>query len=94
MYQQALNVQADLMMNAKSEKVRSEAANSILTQLKPPEKKQLEIDIGIKEDSAIADLRASTLELVEQQKAMIRDGVSVQQIAHTPLITEAEIVNE
>jgi len=94
LYQQALNVQADLMMNARSEKVRSEAANSILAQLKPPEKKKLEIDISMKEDTSIADLRASTLELVAQQRAMIEAGVPAQQIAHTPLVMEAEVVDE
>ena len=93
MYQQALNVQADLMVNARSEKVRSDAANSILTQLKPPETKKIELDIGLKEDSSIDALRASTMELVEQQKRLIAGGVPAQQIAHTPLIIEAEIVD-
>jgi hypothetical protein len=41
MFQRALNVQADLMVNAKSEKVRADAANSLLTHLKPPEVKKV-----------------------------------------------------
>lgn len=93
MYQQALNVQCDLMLNARSEKVRSDAANSVLTQLRPPEVKKLELDIGVKEDSSIDALRASTLELVEQQKQLISSGASAQQIAHTPLVIEAEVVD-
>ena len=36
MYQKALNVQCELMLTANSEKV-SDAANSILTHLKPPQ---------------------------------------------------------
>ena len=58
LYQRALNVQADLMINAKSEKVRCDAANSLLTQLKAPEVKKVELDIGVKEDGSIAALRA------------------------------------
>ena len=95
LYQRALNVQADLMMNAKSEKVRCDAANSLLTQLKAPEVKKVELDIGIREDSAIANLRATTLELARQQRLMLESGVmDAQEIAHGKLIIEgtAEVV--
>lgn len=86
LYQKALNVQADLMINAKSEKVRTDAANSLLNQLKMPEKHKVELEIGVKEDSSIAALRATTLELARQQRLMIEAGtVNAQQIAHTRL---------
>ena len=68
LYQRALNVQADLMYNAKSEKVRGDAANSILVQLKQPEVKKVELDIKTNEDSSIDALRKATIELIEQQK--------------------------
>lgn len=87
LYQKALNVQADLMITAKSEKVRTDAANSLLTQLKMPEKHKVELEIGVKEDSSIAALRASTLELARQQRLMIEAGaVNAQQVAHTRLV--------
>ena len=95
LYQRALNVQADLMINAKSEKVRCDAANSLLTQLKAPEVKKVELDIGVKEDSSIAALRATTLELARQQRLMVESGaMNAQEIAHGKLIIEgtAEIV--
>lgn len=95
LYQRALNVQADLMMNAKSEKVRCDAANSLLTQLKAPEVKKVELDIGVKEDSSIAALRATTLELARQQRLMVESGaMNAQEIAHGKLIIEgtAEVV--
>ena len=95
LYQRALNVQADLMINAKSEKVRCDAANSLLTQLKAPEVKKVELDIGVKEDSSIAALRATTLELARQQRLMVESGaMSAQEIAHGKLIIEgtAEVV--
>lgn len=95
LYQRALNVQADLMINAKSEKVRCDAANSLLTQLKAPEVKKVELDIGVKEDSSIAALRATTLELARQQRLMVESGaMNAQEIAHGKLIIEgtAEVV--
>ena len=95
LYQRALNVQADLMINAKSEKVRCDAANSLLTQLKAPEVKKVELDIGVKEDSSIAALRATTMELARQQRLMVESGaMNAQEIAHGKLIIEgtAEVV--
>ena len=89
LYQRALNVQADLMINAKSEKVRCDAANSLLTQLKAPEVKKVELDIGVKEDSSIAALRATTLELARQQRLMVESGaMNAQEIAHGKLIID------
>lgn len=87
LYQRALNVQADLMMNAKSEKVRSDAANSILTQLKQPEIKKVELDIGIKtEGSALDALRKASEELAMRQQASIAAGtMDAQQAAHQRL---------
>jgi hypothetical protein len=86
-YQKAINVQADLMMNAKSEKVRSDAANSLLTHLKRPETQKLEIDMSVKEDGTIDELRKTTMELVAQQKAMIQSqSSSVKEIAESRII--------
>lgn len=75
MYQKALNTQADLMLNAKSEMVRTNAANSLLTHLKPPQTQKIELDIGMKEGSAIDALRQSTMEYVAAQKRAIESGV-------------------
>jgi len=86
LYQKALNVQAELMITAKSEKVRSDAANSLLTHLKMPETQKVELDIGVKEDSSIATLRATTLELARQQRLMVEAGaMNAQEVAHSKL---------
>lgn len=86
LYQKALNVQAELMVTAKSEKVRSDAANSLLTHLKMPETQKVELDIGVKEDGSIAALRATTLELARQQRLMVEAGaLNAQQVAHSKL---------
>ena len=91
LYQKALNTQADLMLTARSEKVRSDAANSLLTHLKRPEAAKLELDITTKEDSSISELRKATLELVEQQRQMLAAGqVNAQEVAHSPVVIEGE----
>lgn len=91
LYQKALNVQADLMVSAKSEKVRSDAANSLLTHLKMPETQKVELEIGVKEDSAIAALRATTMELARQQRMMLEAGaMNAQEVAHSRLVIEGE----
>ncbi len=93
LYQKALNVQADLMMNAKSEKVRCDSANSLLTHLKMPETQKVELEIGVKEDSTIAALRATTMELAKQQRLMVESGaMNAQEIAHGKLVIEGEAV--
>lgn len=91
LYQKALNVQAELMVSAKSEKVRSDAANSLLTHLKMPETQKVELEIGVKEDSAISALRATTMELARQQRMMLEAGaMNAQEVAHSRLVIEGE----
>ena len=75
LYQKAINIQADLMMTASSEKVRSDAANSLLTHLKPPETKKVELDIGLKQGNEIDQLRDVLAQLTSQQRQMIQAGV-------------------
>ncbi|MFB6349642.1 hypothetical protein ACFBZI_09430 [Moraxella sp. ZJ142] len=89
LYQKAINVQADLMLNAMSEKVRSDAANSLLVHLKPPEVKKVELDVGIKKNDDIEQLRNITVELAAQQRRLIQAGViTARDTAETKLITE------
>ena len=86
LYQKALNVQAELMVTAKSEKVRADAANSLLTHLKMPEKQKVELEVSVKEDSSIAQLRTATLELARQQRLSMEAGqLNAQQVAHSRL---------
>ena len=76
LYQKAINVQADLMMTAVSEKVRSDAANSLLIHLKPPETKKVELDIGLKQGSEVDQLKDVLVQLASQQRQMIQTGVT------------------
>ena len=95
LYQKALNVQADLMLHAKSEKVRSDAANSLLTHLKQPETSKVSLDVTVKEDDSVRELRAATMELVRQQRRAIESGSSnAKEIAESRLLNgECERIN-
>ncbi len=91
LFQKALNTQADLMMNAASEKVRSDAANSLLTHLKPPEARKLELEVSHKESSMIDDLRQATREHAKVLKDSIELGsMSAKEVAHGNLVIEGE----
>lgn len=86
MYQRALNEQMVLGLTAKSEKVRSDALNSVMTQLRPPEVKKIEMDIGVREDQSLNVLKNSMMELVaEQKKALMAGAMNAQQVAHQRL---------
>ena len=91
LYQKALNTQAELMMTANSEMVRTTAANSILQQLKPPETQKVELDVNVKEDSSIAQLREATMKLAAQQRDALQAGVvDAQEVAHSRVIVEGD----
>ena len=91
LFQKALNTQADLMLNANSEKVRSDAANSLLTHLKPPEAKKLEIEVSQVQSSVIDDLRLATQEHAKILKQSIAAGASsVKEVAQGDLVLDAE----
>lgn len=98
--QKALQAQMSLMVTAKSEKVRSDAANSVLTHTKAPEGIKVEMDIGIKDEhGAIHDLRLAAQALVQVQKEKIIDGsMTAKDVAHSQVMQrdddyeEAEIV--
>ena len=95
LYQKALNTQAHLMATAKSEKVRSDAANSVLTHLKPPEKTEIELNVSHKESSVIDELRKTTMALAEQQRTAIGAGaVTAQQVAHTEVVAKEADIEE
>lgn len=98
LYQKAINVQAELMLTARSEKVRSDAANSLINHLKKPDKLEahLKIDVDHK-NSAIDELEQTTRALVEQQKAMLQAGMmQIRDVAESRIInvTPEEVTND
>ena len=90
LHQKAVNVQATLMISASSEKVRCDAANSLLTHLKPPETTKIEMDVNVKQDSSIDELRATTQQLAQKQREMIQKGqMSVKEVAESKIVLDA-----
>ena len=91
-FQEAINTQAHLMRTAHSEKVRSDAAACLIKELRAPEIQKVELDVAVKEDSAIASLRDTTARLVAQQRAMLESReVSAKEVAEQKMIiVEAE----
>lgn len=91
-YQEAINIQLNLARNAQSEKVKSDAANSLMVQLRPPEIKKVELDIGLKESDALKALKEASMTLLTQQKAAIQAGITTaQDTAHSSLVIEGEL---
>ena len=85
-YQQAINIQADLMINGKSETVRMKAADSILNHLKRPEAAKVDISIGIKDTQEVDDLKAAMAQLATNQRTLIAQGTTTKDIAHQRII--------
>lgn len=92
-YQKAINTQADIMVNAKSEMARVQAANSILTHLKKPDAVGPLINIDMRKDPGMEELKGMLTQLAQKQKDLIESGASTKDIAAQKLIVgEAEDV--
>lgn len=92
LHQKALNVQADLMVNASSELVRSNAANSILTHLAKPKEAGALINLDMRETSGMNELRDALTKMAQTQRELIQSGVSTKDIADQRII-EGESTN-
>lgn len=87
-YQAAINTQVELMTDVTvSPKVRSDAANSILTHLKKPETNKASLDININENSGMNELRETLRRVGQAQLDSIAGGhQTAREIAAMPLI--------
>jgi len=94
-HQKALNVLVELMFNAKSEKVRCDSAKNVMDALKPPEDTKIEINVGLKEDSKLQEIKQYMLELAALQHRNIELGItSAKEVAHSTLtVIEGEFTD-
>jgi hypothetical protein len=75
MFQDALNIQFQIASDPDvSPKVRSDAANSLIVNLKPPEHRKIEIDVGVNQGSVIEDYQAAMVMMVRKQKELLEQG--------------------
>lgn len=87
MYQEALNTQFKLMTNeAVSPKVRSDAANSLLTHLGKPKEAGPLINIDMGETSGMNELKDALARMAQQQQTLINAGVSTKEIAAQDIV--------
>lgn len=97
MFQSALNTQYEIMNDVSvSDKVRVEAANSILTHLKKPEanKAELKIDIAMNDGMAALEKRLADMAAIQQQTIEGR-AMSAQEVAALPMnIPDAETLDD
>jgi hypothetical protein len=93
-HQEAINIQAELMRDAKSETVRQKAAECLIMQLKAPETAKIEVDVSYNNDS-IDELRATTRALAQQQLKLIQSGaVTAEDMAHSDIIARKKDIIE
>lgn len=86
LYQKAINVQADLMMTAHSEKVRTDAANSLLSHLAKPKEAGPLVNIDLRETSGMAELKGMLTKLAQTQRNAIENGAATRDIAAQRII--------
>lgn len=89
-FQRAINVQLGIMTDTEvSAKVRSDAANSLLTHLKKPEGKDFQVKLEVNESSGMTEMREAMQKMAEQQREMLANGYGIKNITNQAII-EAE----
>ena len=87
MFQAALNTQFKLMSDEDvSPKVRSDAADSLLTHLAKPKATGPLINIDLAETSGMNEMKDAMKKMAEQQQQLINAGVSTKEIAAQDII--------
>lgn len=91
LFQEAINKEANLMRTAKSEFVQHEAAKTLIMQLRPPEKQEIELNVGVKKESMIENLKQAAIELATMQVRSIQQGKQTPfELAHSSLVIDIE----
>lgn len=86
-YHKAISVQADLMMNSQSDKVRQDAANSILTHLAKPKENAPTVAIQINNNAELDAMKRMMGNLAGAQLDAIQRGTPAKELAGQTLIT-------
>lgn len=91
LYQRALSVQAELMTSAFSEKVRCDAANSLLSHLTKPKETGPLLNIDLRESSGMTELKEAMKALAQKQLDVLSKGGTVKQIAEHNIMDITDI---
>lgn len=95
----AIAVLADRMEHAKLDRDRINAAKELLAATKAPENMKIELDVGIKENSAVEQLNEQLAMMAAKQKSLLESGVSsLKELGSMKVkaddAIEGELVNE
>jgi len=86
-FQEAINTQASLMRDPDvSPKVRSDAANSLLTHLAKPKEAGPLINLDMRDTSGMKEMKELLVRMAQQQQGLIKDGVTARDIAGAVII--------
>lgn len=86
-FQEAINTQASLMRDPDvSPKVRSDAANSLLTHLAKPKEAGPLINLDMRDTSGMKEMKELLVRMAQQQQGLIKDGVTARDIAAAVII--------
>jgi hypothetical protein len=92
-FQEAINTQASLMRDPDvSPKVRSDAANSIMTHLAKPKEVGPLINLDMRDNSGMKEMKDLLVRMAQQQQELIKEGVTAKDIAAVNII-EGEFSN-
>lgn len=87
LFQEALNVQVQLMYSSRSDIVKQQAAKTVMEYTHTPEAVKIEMEIGMKEDDEIKALRDEMAKLAAMQLEKIENKVlTSKDVAHTKLL--------
>ena len=86
-FQEAINTQASLMRDPDvSPKVRSDAANSLLTHLAKPKEAGPLINLDLRDTSGMKEMKELLVRMAQQQQGLIKEGVTARDIAAATII--------
>ena len=90
-FQEAINVQRELMLNPKvSPMVRCQSAKALMDCLKPEEVKQMELSVNVKESDTVEELRRTTNELAKAQLKALQNGADLSSLINANIIEVKE----
>lgn len=81
---------AHIMKHAKSDMVRQKAAATLITELKPAEDTQINVNVNDGSSSIIDDLRRATEKLAAEEYTAVQAGRPLKDIAESTIIHNAE----
>ncbi len=72
----AIGILANVMETAKYDRDKINAAKELLAATKGPENIKMELDLGVKEDSAVQQLNDQLAQMAARQQSMLKSGAS------------------